>query len=103
MPPFDLRAIAAQLQQAALAAVDPAEAVSRVVSRVGDRLLIDRQTYALSDFDHFYVVGAGKATVPMAEALCEVLRDHLKSGVIITKYHHLYRSLPDQLRVHEAG
>jgi glycerate 2-kinase len=103
MPPFDLRAIAAQLQQAALAAVDPAEAVYRIVSRVGDRLLIDRQTYALRDFDHVYVVGAGKAAVPMAEALGEVLRDHLKSGVIITKYHHLDRSLPDQLRVHEAG
>jgi hydroxypyruvate reductase len=65
--------------------------------------LIDRQTYALRDFDHVYVVGAGKAAVPMAEALGEVLRDHLKSGVIITKYHHLDRSLPDQLRVHEAG
>ncbi len=103
MPPFDLRAIAAQLQQAALAAVDPAEAVYRVVSRVGDQLLIDRQAYALRDFDHVYVVGAGKAAVPMAEALGEVLRDHLNSGVIITKYHHLDRSLPDQLRVHEAG
>ena len=103
MPPLDLRAVAQQLQRAALAAVDPAEAVYRCVSRVGDRLLIDRRTYALRDFDHVYLVGAGKAAMPMAEAVSEVLRDHLKSGVIITKYHHIDRPLPDQLRVHEAG
>jgi glycerate 2-kinase len=108
MPPFDLHAIAAQLQQAALAAVDPAEAVYRVVSRVGDRLLIDRQTYTLRNFDHIYVVGAGKASMPMAEAISEVLHDQLSggrltSGVIITKYHHDDRALPKQLRVYEAG
>jgi glycerate 2-kinase len=103
MPPHDLRAVARQLQQAALAAVDPAEAVYRCVSRVGDRLLIDQQAYTLRDFDHIYLVGAGKAAMPMAEAIGEVLRDHLSGGAIITKYHHIDRPLPDQLRVHEAG
>jgi hydroxypyruvate reductase len=103
MPPHDLRAVARQLQRAALAAVDPAEAVYKFMARVGDRLLIDRQTYALPDFDHIYLAGAGKAAIPMAEAVGEVLRDHLKSGVIITKYHHIDRLLPAQLRVHEAG
>ena len=101
--PLDLRTVAHQLQQAALAAVDPAEAVYRVVTRIGDRLLIDRQSYTLRDFDHIYLVGAGKAAMPMAEAIGEVLRDYLSNGVIITKYHHIDRPLPDQLRVHEAG
>ena len=103
MPQIDLRAVAHQLQRAALAAVDPAEAVYRFVSRVGDRILIDRQAYALRDFDHIYLVGAGKAAMPMAEAIGEVLHDRLSGGVIITKYQHIDRSLPDQLRVHEAG
>ncbi len=103
MPPIDLRSVAHQLQRAALAAVDPAEAVYRFVSRVGDRLLIDQQAYALPDFDHIYLVGAGKAAMPMAEAIGEVLHDRLSGGVIITKYHHTDRQLPDQLRVHEAG
>jgi glycerate 2-kinase len=103
MTALDLRASAAQLQRAALAAVDPAEAVYRFVSRVGDRILIDGQAYALCDFDHIYLAGAGKAALPMAEAIGEVLHDHLSGGVIITKYHHVDRQLPDQLRVHEAG
>jgi glycerate 2-kinase len=103
MTALDLRASAAQLLRAALAAVDPAEAVYRFVSRVGDRILIDGQAYALHDFDHVYLIGAGKAAVPMTEAIGEVLRDRLSGGVIITKYQHVDRSLPDQLRVHEAG
>ena len=103
MPEFDLRAVAHQLQCAALAAVDPAEAVYRFVSRVGDRILIGQQAYALRDFDHIYLVGAGKAAMPMAEAIGEVLHDRLSSGVIITKYHHIDRQLPDPLRVYEAG
>ncbi len=101
--PINLRDIAAQLQRAALAAVDPAEAVYRPLSRIGDRLLIDQQAYHLRAYEHVYVVGAGKAAMPMAEAVCEVLGDQLSGGVIITKYQHADRSLPDRIRVHEAG
>jgi glycerate 2-kinase len=103
MAALDLRASAAQLLHAALAAVDPAEAVYRHVSRSGDQMLIEQHAYALRDFEHIYLVGAGKAALPMAEALGEVLADRLRSGVIITKYHHVDRQLPDQVRVHEAG
>ena len=101
--PFDLREIAARLQHAALTAVDPAEAVYRCVSRVGDRLLVDQRAYALYDFDHIYLVGAGKAAMPMADAMSELLGEQLHGGVVITKYRHADRPLPDQIRVHEAG
>ncbi|HTP07627.1 MAG TPA: DUF4147 domain-containing protein, partial [Anaerolineae bacterium] len=100
---LDLRAVARQLQQAALAAVDPAEAVYKFVSRVGDQILIADRSYNLREFDRVFLVGAGKAAVPMADAVSEVLRDHLSAGVIITKYHHVDRALPDRIRVHEAG
>lgn len=103
MTTLDLRAIAAQLQQAALAAADPAEAVYRFVSRVGDRLFVDQHAYALRDFEQIYLVGAGKAAMPMAKAMGEVLLDRLSGGVIITKHHHVDRQLPAGLRVHEAG
>jgi len=100
---IDLRLAAAQLQQAALRAVDPAEAIYKCVSRIGDRLLVDQQAYPLNDYDHVYVVGCGKAAVPMADAVCEVLRDAFESGVIITKYQHVDRPLPERLIVREAG
>ncbi len=108
MTDLDLPAVAHQLQRAALAAVDPAEAVYQFVSRVGDQILVADRSYNLREFDRVFLVGAGKAALPMAEAVSEVLGDRssggrLKSGVIITKYQHADRPLPDRIRVHEAG
>ena len=103
MTDLDLRAIAHQLQQAALADVDPAEAVYKFVSRVGDRVLVADRPYNLREFDRIFLIDAGKAAVPMADAVSEVLRDRLNSRVIITNYHHADRPLPDPIRVHEAG
>jgi hydroxypyruvate reductase len=103
MANLDLAAVAQQLQQAALAAVDPAEAVYKFVSRVGDQILVADRSYNLREVDRVFLIGAGKAAVPMADAVSEVLRDRLGGGVIITKYRHVDRPLPDPIRVHEAG
>lgn len=101
--PLDLRAALARLQRAALRAADPAEAVYKAVSRVGDQLLVGDRAYFLRDFAGVHVVGAGKAAAPMAEAVSEVLRDDLTGGLIITKYGHIDRPLPDRIQVREAG
>src|SRR3972149_705630 len=98
-----LRAVASQLQQAALEAVDPAEAVYQAMTRVGDQILIDERAYPLRDFDRVFIAGVGKAAVPMADAVAEVLRDQLSRGIVITKYRHIDRSLASSLRVYEAG
>ncbi|HSD85183.1 MAG TPA: glycerate kinase [Anaerolineae bacterium] len=104
----DLRAVARRLQQAALAAVEPAEAVYKFVSRIGDQILAADRSYHLREFDRVFLIGAGKATLPMAEAVSEILGerlsgDRLTNGVIITKYQHANRPLPIGIRVHEAG
>jgi len=100
---LDLRTVAYQLQRAALAAVDPAEAVYTSVSRVGDQILVTDRSYNLREFDRVFLIGAGKAAMPMADAISEVLRDQLSGGAIITKYQHVDRPLPDHIRVREAG
>jgi glycerate 2-kinase len=100
---FDLRTTAARLQQAALAAVEPAEAVYKFMLRVGDQILIEEQAYDLRAFERVWIVGAGKAAVPMADAVAEVLRDRLSGGIVITKYGHIDRTLAKALRVYEAG
>jgi len=99
----DLRAVVAQLQQAALHAADPAEAVYKFMSRISHQLLVESRAYDLRQFERVFVVGAGKAAMPMTDAVCEVLHDQLSGGVIITKYGHVDRALPDHIRVHEAG
>ena len=70
---------------AALSAVDPAEAVSRFVKRNGDALTINGHTYNLKDYEHIYVVGAGKAGTPMASHIATILGSHLTEGIIIVK------------------
>lgn len=99
----NLRSVALQLQQAALEAVNPAEAVYRVLTRVGSSILVNDRAYDLANYDRVLIIGAGKASIPMADAVAEVLQNKLAGGVVITKYHHIDRMLPASIRVHEAG
>lgn len=75
----------------ALAAVDPYVAVQRFLSRKGNRLTLATtppQTFNLSTYERVLVVGAGKATAPMAQAVEEILGDALTGGLITVKYDH---------------
>ncbi|MGQ9485931.1 MAG: glycerate kinase type-2 family protein [Desulfosoma sp.] len=87
--------------RAALAAVDPEEAVRRHVRRSGTHLIVNGRALNLKCFQRVFVLGAGKATAPMAKALEEVLEDFLSEGVIVVKEGH---GLPLQkVRVLEAA
>jgi glycerate 2-kinase len=77
-----------ELQRAALAAVDPAAAVRRHVRREGDVLVVAGQRYDLGEYARVLVAGGGKAAVPMAAAIGEILGDRLAEGVVVTKYGH---------------
>jgi len=90
MPELDLRVAAAELQQAALAAVEPGAAVRRHVRREGDTpvLRVADRRYDLSDYEHVFVVGGGKAAVPMTAAIADVLGGRLTGGIVVTKYGH---------------
>ena len=70
---------------AAVEAVEPAGAVRRNVQRDGDRLSIGGRDYDLGKIRRVLVVGAGKAGVPMAEAVAEILGDRLTSGIVLVK------------------
>ena len=101
----ELRKDAMVIYKAALAAVDPADAIRRHVVLRDGVLQIEGRGYGLSDFDGVYVIGAGKASARMAQAieeiLAELLGDRLKGGVINVKYGH---ALPlNIIKVNEAG
>jgi glycerate 2-kinase len=99
------RRAALAIFRAALKAADPARAVRGQV-RVDGRTLIagisgDAARYRLIDFDRMWVVGAGKAAIPMARALEDLLADRIAGGWI---------SVPERsasslrgIRVREAG
>jgi glycerate 2-kinase len=84
----DLRVMATELQQAALEAVEPGAAVHRHVHREEDVLIVASHRYDLHDYERVFVVGCGKATVPMTTAIVDILGERLTQGVIVTKYGH---------------
>ena len=93
-----------RLIQAALGAVDPAQAVREAVQREGALLSVAGTEYDLERFERVYVIGGGKAGAPMAQALAEILGSKLTAGWINVKEGHLVDApLPEALTVHEAG
>ncbi len=85
----------------ALDAVDPATAVERHLERERDTLRIGDARYDLDTFSDIYVVGAGKAGAPMAQAVEEILGDRVTTGCMNVKYGY---ALPTQkIELTEAG
>ena len=80
------RAIALNLVNAALGAVDPAAAVKRFLRVDGDALLVADRRYDLRRYKQILVVGAGKAGAPMAQAVEDILGDRIAAGLVNVKY-----------------
>jgi hydroxypyruvate reductase len=74
--------------KAGLKAVAPDTAIARFCGRNGDMLTIGERAFDLADYENIYLVGAGKATAPMAAAMEELVGDRLSDGVITVKYGH---------------
>ncbi len=72
--------------KAALAAVDPYQAVKNSVSRKNNSLFSGGHSFDLGYFGRVLVLGAGKAAERMAAAVEELLGDRIASGLIIAKY-----------------
>lgn len=90
-----------EIFQAGLAAVDPVEAILRHVKVSEDVLHIGGQRFALSDFEHVFVVGAGKAGATMGQAMEQLLGERITDGVVVTKEGH--GLLLKHMRLYEAG
>ena len=87
--------------RAGLEAVDPREAVKRVLRLSGDELHVGERSYRLKDFKRILVIGAGKAGAPMAQAVEGVLGGRLEGGLIIVKYG--YTAQLQKVKIVEGG
>ncbi|GAB4579254.1 MAG: glycerate kinase [Anaerolineales bacterium] len=91
-----------RILSAALQAVEPGAAVRRYLRRQGETLFVDERPYR--NFGRVYLIGAGKASVPMAQAAADILGEKLAKGIVITK--NGMGSAPylsRRVRVYEAG
>jgi glycerate 2-kinase len=91
-----------RILRAALAAVEPGAAVRRALCVDEGVLSVSHQQYRLADYRRVIVVGAGKASAPMAAAVEDVLGDALPiAGSVTVRYGH---SAPTRLvRIREAS
>ncbi len=87
--------------QAALLAVDPAEAVKRHVRLSGQRLQVGDAVYDLAVSEHIFVVGAGKASAAMAAAMEDILGNRITSGWVNVK--DGYTAPTHAVQLQEAG
>lgn len=81
----DLRRDALEIARAGLVACDGARAVTETVSLTSDGVMIDGVEHLLGAGSRLYVLGAGKATLPIAEALEETLGDRIDGGVVVLR------------------
>jgi len=97
------RRLAADIIDTALREVDPYTATKKTV-RWNDEdglLRVQDDIFDLNDVDNLYVVGAGKATYPIARALDEILGERIRDGLVVVKEGQSEKL--SHIRVIEAG
>jgi glycerate-2-kinase len=86
--PADYKKMAEQIFTHSVEAVHPSQLIHQAVKLNANKLHIAGQQIDVETINHIYVVGAGKATAPMAEALEEIVGDFIKEGIILVKHGH---------------
>lgn len=84
----ELRKDAEIIFRAGLHAVDSKMAVKKFLDRQNHVLSVEGSSYELEDYENIFVVGTGKASAAMAQAVEEILGDRIKGGVVNVKYAH---------------
>jgi glycerate-2-kinase len=80
------RRLAIDALNAALEAVDPEFIIKSKVNVKGNTLLVGNLKFDLAKFKNLYVVGGGKASGCMTEALVELLGNHVTGGTVDVPY-----------------
>jgi glycerate-2-kinase len=104
------RELALKSLEAALKAVDPKQIMKSKLSLKNSTLSIDSYAFDLNRFRNVYVVGGGKASGPMAEALEQILGKRITCGLVnvphgtksktsITELHGASHPVPDEAGV----
>jgi glycerate-2-kinase len=104
------RALALKSLESALNAVDPKRIIKSKLSLKNSTLHVNGHSFNLKKFKKIYVVGGGKASGSMAEALEEVLGKHIQKGFVnvprgsrhetsIIELHEASHPIPDEAGV----
>jgi glycerate-2-kinase len=84
----DLRKIIREIFLSGVNIVKPDVLIPHFVSLENDVLIIEKHKFQLADFKSIYLIGAGKASALMAQAMENILGPRITAGHIVTKYGH---------------
>lgn len=96
---------ACQIMASAIRAVEPYQCVKQQLKISDDQIFIGQQSIPQNKIDRIFLIGFGKASVPMAKAVIDVLGDRLMLAEVITKDKGFLINHDDQamLQVHIGG
>ena len=101
IPLSPVRPLLKKLIVKGLDAVDARKAIGRAISRNGEELTIGRRRYDLRRYERVVVLGAGKATASMAQAVEQRVGSRLHAGFVVVKHGHVMPTR--RIVVAEAG
>ena len=81
-----IRKAALDIIEYSLEKADPYIATKNLVSLKNNNLHVGSLTFNLHAHKRIFILGAGKATFPIAKALEEILGDKITDGIVICKY-----------------
>jgi glycerate-2-kinase len=95
------RELALKSLEAAIKAADPKSIIKSKVKLKGSVLHVNGYTFDLKKFKNIYVIGGGKASGSMAEALEEVLGEKITSGLVNVPKDDKHQT--SKIRLHKAS
>jgi len=98
----EARKLCLEAAEAAIKAVDPKTVINANVKVVNGILRVKDYTFNLGSFENIYVVGGGKASGFMAEAIEEILSDRIAEGVIVVPKGTKGRYRTQRISIHEG-
>ena len=83
---MEIRTIAEQIFLSGVKGVLPDKLIRTQVKVIDNTLYISNLQFSLVDFNHIYVIGAGKASALMAKEIESILGANISKGHIVVKY-----------------
>jgi hydroxypyruvate reductase len=96
-----MRKDAETIFRSGISAVQPEAAIKRHCRLDKTHLIIGENRLDLSGVQNIFVIGAGKAGAPMAQAVEDILGDRITDGIVIVKYDHVCKT--GTVKLMEAG
>jgi len=97
------RKIALDAIEEAFKAADPKRIMFSKIKLEGETLKVNDNLFHLSKYKRIFVLGGGKASGSMAEALEKILKDHIEDGIIVVPKGVAGKHKLSRIKLHESS